>query len=77
MIMYPDGSEARENDAVALHHGAESGTVLHVIESKTQLEAWNMDEPGLMIDTSFGGLVFYPAKSLIGDEITLKSRASR
>ncbi|MDB6015829.1 MAG: hypothetical protein JWR19_318 [Pedosphaera sp.] len=64
-------------DAVVLHHGAESGTVLHVIESETELDAWNLEEPGLMIDTSFGGLVFYPTKSLIDDEIALKSRASR
>ena len=37
MIAYPDGTEARVGDAVALVHGAHTGTVMHVIESAAAL----------------------------------------
>lgn len=74
MIRYPDGSEARVGDAVALAHGAHMGTVTNVIESVGDLAAWDLDEPGLMINTSYAGAVFYPAGGLTEDEIALVSR---
>ena len=75
MIAYPDGTEARVGDAVALAHRAHTGTAQHFIESKADLDSWNLDEPGLMIDTSYGGLVFHPKHSLTIDEIEFLSRA--
>jgi len=76
MIAYPDGTEARVGDTVALAHGAHTGRVTHIIESAAEVAAWNIDEPGLMIDTSYGGAVFYPKDSLIDDEIVFVSRAA-
>ena len=76
MIAYPDGTEARVGDAVALVHGAHTGTVMHVIESAADVDVWNLDVPGLMIDTSYGGFVFYPRHSLDRDEIVFVSRAA-
>jgi hypothetical protein len=75
MIAYPDGTEARVGDAVALAHRSHTGTVQHVIESAAELKSWNFDEPGLMIDTAYGGLVFHPVHSLTSDEIEFVSRA--
>ena len=75
MIVPPDGSEARVGDAVALAHRAHTGTVRHIIESAADLAAWNLDEPGLMIDTSYGGLVFHSKRSLTDEEIEFLSRA--
>ena len=75
MIAYPGGTEARVGDEVALAHGVHTGTVTHIIESAADVAAWNLDEPGLMIDTSSGGAVFYPKDSLTGDEIAFVSRA--
>lgn len=75
MIAYPDGTEARVGDVVALAHRAHTGTVQHVIESAAEIESWNLEEPGLMIDTSYGGLVFHPKHSLTIDEIEFVSRA--
>lgn len=75
MIAYPDGTKARVGDAVALAHRAHTGKVTHVIESAADVAAWGTDEPGLMIDTSYGGAVFHPQHSLTDDEIAFVSRA--
>ena len=75
MIAYPDGTEAQAGDSVALAHGKHTGTVQQVIESNDELNAWNLSEPGLMIDTSFGGCVFYPQDQLTDDEIAFVSRS--
>lgn len=74
MIAYPDGTEARIGDTVRLAHGAHTGVVRHVLESAADIDAWNLDEPGLMIDTSYGGFVFYAQHSLTNDEILFASR---
>jgi len=76
MIVYPDGSEACVGDAVALAHGTHTGTVQHIVESAADFDAWNLDEPGLMIDTSYAGLVFHPARALTPEEIKFVSRAA-
>jgi hypothetical protein len=75
MIAYPDGTQAQVGDAVALAHGEHSGVVRHMIESPEEMDAWNLDEPGLMIDTSYGGYVFYHKDQLTDDEIVFVSRA--
>ena len=76
MIAYPNGTEARVGDVVSLSHGAHSGVVKHVIESPAEIDSWNLQESGLMIDTSYGGYVFYPRPSLTIDEIEFLSRVA-
>ena len=76
MITYPDGTQARVGDEVALAHGVHRGTVHHVIESLSDREKWNLDQPGLLIDTSYGGFVFHPTDQLTDDEIAFVSRAA-
>ena len=76
MIAYPDGTEARVGDAVSLAHGEHRGVVQHVLESAEEIDGWNLEEPGLMIDTSYGGFVFYPQHSFTDDEIVFVSRAT-
>src|ERR1035437_7113830 len=69
MILYPEGTEVRIGDAVLLHHRTYTGTVQHIIDSPAEVESWNTEEPGLMVDSSFG-MVFLPKDSLTHDEIT-------
>ena len=76
MISYPDDTVAQVGDVVALAHGVHRGTVTHIIESAADVGTWNLDEPGLMIDTSYGGAVFHPTHSLTDDEIVFVSRAA-
>jgi hypothetical protein len=60
MIAYPDGTEARVGDVVALAHGVHGGTVRLIIESVADMGTWNWGEPGLLIETSYAGLVMFP-----------------
>ncbi|MHA3774516.1 hypothetical protein ACXR0O_23575 [Verrucomicrobiota bacterium sgz303538] len=74
MINYPDGKEIQIGDAVLLHHRTYTGVIRHIIESPAEMEAWGLDEPGLMIDTSYGGFVFYPKWSLTDQEVVFASK---
>lgn len=75
MIKYADGREVCVGDKVALHHARNKGVVTHILDSQSEIDDWNLEEPGLMIDTDCAGLVFYPKWSLTDDEIRLVSRA--
>ncbi|HEX8310230.1 MAG TPA: hypothetical protein VF614_02860 [Chthoniobacteraceae bacterium] len=75
MITYPDGSEVRVGDSVELHHRTYTGIVRHIIDSPNEIKAWNLEEAGVMIDTSYGGLVFHPRSDLTSEEILFVSRA--
>lgn len=66
---YPDGSEIRVGDAVLLHHRTYTGVVQHIIMTPDEIASWDLKEPGLMIDTSYGGLVFQPLSSLNDEEV--------
>jgi len=75
MISYPNSTEVRVGDSVLLHHCAYTGIVQHIIDLPADLQQWNVKEPGLMINTPYGGLVFHPKDSLDQDEIVFVSRA--
>ena len=77
MLCYQDGTVALAGDLVALAHGAHSGVVVHVIDAAREVEAWGVEEAGLMIDTSYGGLVFHAKDQLTDDEVVLVSRAKQ
>ena len=74
MITYPDGSKIHVGDTVLLHHRTYTGIVRHVIQSPADVETWGLEQPGLMIETSYGGLVFHPNESITADEIVFVSR---
>ena len=74
MIKYPDGIEARVGDSVSLSHDTDRGVVRHVLDSIELVELWNLEEMGLMIDSTATGLTFYPIHSLDRDEIRFISR---
>jgi hypothetical protein len=75
MIAFPDGTKAQVGDAVSLAHGEHTGIVQELIDSPGEISAWNLSEPSLIIDTSFGGLVFYSQDQITDDEIVLVSRS--
>jgi hypothetical protein len=74
MIRYPDGSEARAGDLVLLDRGERTGRVSTVIDSAPEMRAWGLDEPGLMIESEFYGLLFLPQSAFDHDEIKLISQ---
>ena len=69
MISYPDGTEIRPGHFVLLHHRTYTGVVHQVIETPEEIASWELEEAGLIIDTSYGGFVFYPARSLTDGEV--------
>lgn len=74
MIKYPDGHAAHIGDSVRLNRGEHCGKVFAVIASKAEMRKWGLDEPGLMIESDYYGMVFLPEKSLTHDEAQLISR---
>jgi hypothetical protein len=74
MICYPSGTEIRVGDAVHLHGRAYSGVIQHIIATAEEVAAWDLDEPGLIIDTCYGGAVFYPARAIADGEVLPESK---
>lgn len=74
MIKYPDGTGANVGDNVSLSHDTDRGVVRHVLDTIELAESWNLDEIGLMIESTATGLTFYPIHSLDRDEIQFISR---
>jgi len=74
MITYPDGTEAKSGDHVLLAHGVHQGVVHDVIQTLEEQHSWNLDLPGLMIESTCCGLVFWPTQALVEDEIAFCSR---
>jgi hypothetical protein len=58
---YSSGETVEKGDSVTLEHGKTPGVVYAVIESPQQINEWNLDEPGIMIEAEPFGLVFWPA----------------
>ena len=77
MITYPDGQPADVGDRLALAHRQHTGVVVEVLESAADLSAWDLKDPGLMIDTSYGGLVFQPTFTFCPEEIALVARGPK
>jgi hypothetical protein len=75
MIKYPDGTEARVGDSVSLSHDSDRGVVRHILDTVEQAKSWNLQETGLMIDSTATGMTFYPVHSLDRDEIRFISRS--
>ena len=44
-------------DAVLIEHGRTPGTIAYVLEATADLTQWNVDEPGVMIESAPFGLV--------------------
>lgn len=61
MIRYIDGSIAAVGDTVLIDKGERTGLVVEVIEGNALLRRWGVDEPGLMVESDYYGLLFIPA----------------
>lgn len=78
-MRYPDGQRVCVGDAVAVGR-SHTGTVVGCIEEALYLpphtaEQWGFLGRGVLIDTSFGGVVHYPdQESLASETIVLKRR---
>ena len=74
MICYPGGTEAKVRDRVRIDHGASPAVVHAVIETEAERRSWGVNEPGLMLEATKYGLVFFPARTLDGGQIEYVSR---
>ena len=78
-MRYPDGQVVRVGDAVIIDVQYQ-GTVVGCIEEGSYLtpeskEQWGFLQGGVLIDTSFGGIVHYPDENALASEpVVLASR---
>ncbi len=75
MISYFDGKEAQVGDVIELAHGQHTGTVIAIIESGDDLSDWDLERPGLLVDTTYGGSVFYDQAHVLSEQVKLKSKS--
>tara|TARA_R110002096_G_scaffold430769_1_gene645126 strand:- start:463 stop:786 length:324 start_codon:yes stop_codon:yes gene_type:complete len=68
---YTDGTPIEIRDSVLIEHGRTPGTVQAVIMSVSEQKEWNVDEPGIMIESAPFGLVFIPVATFSDDQIIL------
>lgn len=69
---YSDGQRICVGDLVAMGHG-HTGTVVGCVEEALYVpphtaEQWGFLKPGVLIDTSFGGVVHYPDQDALASE---------
>ena len=80
MITYPCGAVARVGYCLTLAHGAHSGIVTGILATPNEYQSWGLDEPCLILYTTFaGGTVLHPASLLDEDqwdEISFETRGS-
>ena len=75
MITYPDGTEVKVGDSVLIEHRRTSGVVTEVIDSVMAQRQWNVEEPGVMLESAPFGRVFWPVSLFSEDPPVLVSRA--
>ena len=75
-MTYPDGGEVFIGDAVLIEHGKTPGRIVAVVEQERVAE-FNVEEPGLMIETAPFGLVFIPTSMFQEQGLSFKSRGMK
>ncbi len=78
-MQYENGDSIQVGDEVSIDTKY-NGTVVANIESgeystSHTKEQWCYLKTGVLIDTDFGGIVYYEKGALIADEVKLKNRA--
>jgi hypothetical protein len=71
-MKYSTGQTVLVGDEVFVEHGGTFGHVSRIIETAKQMAQWNVDEPGLMLESEPFGLVFWPIVS--SDPVIFVSR---
>ena len=74
-IKYCDGTPATVGDAVLVANRSYSGTVTDIIGTTEVQRNWGLSEFGLMIETSYAGLMFHSLETILEEEIQLKKPA--
>lgn len=74
MIAYQDGTEMKVGDSVLIEDGGTPGVITELIESVSEQNEWNVDEPGVMIKSPPFGLVFIPVSTFKEDPVVLVQR---
>ena len=77
MIRYIDSTPAEVGDAIFIDNGERMGRVFAVIESELDLCNWGVEEPGLMIESDYYGLLFVPSARIGDMECRLISRRGK
>jgi hypothetical protein len=75
MISYQDGMEMRVGDSVLIEQGRTPGVITDLIESAAERSEWNVQEPGVMIESPPFGLLFVPTSMFEAHPVLLVQRA--
>ena len=60
VMNYDTGEPVRIGDLVRIEYGRTDGQVTNVIKTKEDMRNWNVELPGVMIQSAPFGLVFWP-----------------
>jgi hypothetical protein len=75
MFKYSDGSEIMLGDSVLFENGKVSGVVELLVQTEDEMAAINVNEPGIMLNSTELGLTYHSAWHLTNESISLVSRA--
>jgi len=75
LLKYEDGAEIMVGDSVLLENGRTPGTVELIVITVAEMQAINVEEPGVMLKSPPFGRVYLPQWSLVKDPLRLVSRA--
>ena len=63
-MQYYTGREIRIGDQVLSEYGKVPGVVVHIIETDSDVQLWQLQEPGVMIEGPVFGWLFVPTSML-------------
>ena len=67
------GNEIEIGDTVLFENGKTSGVIIHVLEDPRDLEFWNLNEKGIMLESMTFGMIFLPISCFIDHEVQIGS----
>ena len=76
MLTYLTGKPIVVGDNVLIEHGQAAGVVRAVVDSPSLCREWNVNEPGVLIESAQFGLVFLPRSTLKDDPIELSHEST-
>jgi len=74
MLTYADGTEMKPGDSVLIERGKTPAVVMLIIESAADQKECNVQESGVMLQSSSVGLVFLPGSLIATDPVVFISR---
>jgi hypothetical protein len=77
MIRYIDNTPANVGDTILIDNGERTGRVVAIVQDEMHMREWGVDEPGLMVESDYYGMLFVPADQISDLGCKLVSRPSQ